>query len=54
MASSIQRAALKRIYMAFKEAGIEFASNAVTVRSNDQADAVAAIASAQPVAAPAA
>lgn len=54
MASSIQREALKRIYLAFKQAGIEFASNAVTVRSNDPAEAAAAIASAQPIAVPAA
>jgi small-conductance mechanosensitive channel len=45
MASSIQREALKRIYIAFNNAGIEFASNAVTVRGGGQTEAAAATAS---------
>ena len=47
MASSIQREALKRIYVAFNKAGIEFASNAVTVRGGGQTEAAAATASVQ-------
>ncbi|QIG47221.1 mechanosensitive ion channel family protein [Nordella sp. HKS 07] len=47
MASSIQREALKRIYVAFNKAGIEFASNAVTVRGGGQAEAAAATTSVQ-------
>jgi small-conductance mechanosensitive channel len=56
MASSIQREALKRIYSAFNQAGIEFASNAVTVRrgSHTEAAAAAATASTQPISVPAA
>ena len=50
MASTIQREALKRIYMAFKAEGIEFASNAVTVKSGAPADAAAASAASQPAA----
>jgi small-conductance mechanosensitive channel len=54
-AGSIQRAALMRIYSAFNQAGIEFASNAVTVRGGGQTEAAAAsaTASAQPVSVPA-
>jgi small-conductance mechanosensitive channel len=48
MASSIQREALKRVYMAFNKAGIEFASNAVTVRGGATTDAVAASAAPGP------
>lgn len=47
MASAVQREALKRIYVAFNKAGIEFASNAVTVRGGGQAEAAAATTSAQ-------
>jgi len=50
MASAIQREALKRIYLAFKAEGIEFASNAVTVRGGGhQADAAAAISVQKPM-----
>ena len=56
MASSIQREALRRIHSAFNQAGIEFASNAVTVRGGGQTEAAAAsaTASAQPISVPAA
>jgi small-conductance mechanosensitive channel len=56
MASSIQRMALMRIYSAFNQAGIEFASNAVTVRGGGQTEAAAASATAlaQPISVPAA
>lgn len=50
MASLIQREALKRVYVAFNTAGIEFASNAVTVKSGAPADAAAASAASQPAA----
>jgi moderate conductance mechanosensitive channel len=49
MASLIQREALKRVYVAFNNAGIEFASNAVTVKSGAPADAAAASAASQPL-----
>ncbi|MFO0992287.1 MAG: mechanosensitive ion channel family protein [Hyphomicrobiales bacterium] len=48
MASAIQREALKRVYTAFTKSGIEFASNAVTVRGGGSADAVAASAASSP------
>jgi moderate conductance mechanosensitive channel len=50
MASLIQREALKRVYVAFNNAGIEFASNAVTVKSGAPLDAAAASAASQPAA----
>ncbi len=41
-ASWVQREALKRTYAALREAGVEFASNAVTVRGGDAASGAAA------------
>jgi moderate conductance mechanosensitive channel len=53
MAGLIQREALKRVYVAFNKAGIEFASNAVTVKSGAPTEAAAAsAASATPAPAP--
>jgi hypothetical protein len=47
-ASTVQRTALKLVYLAFKEADIPFASNAVTVTSaDDRLAAAAAIAKQQ-------
>lgn len=43
-ASTLQREALKRIYSGLKEAGVPFASNAVTVRGGEERGAAAAIA----------
>jgi len=54
MASAIQREALKRVYTAFTKSGIEFASNAVTVRGGGSADAVAASTASSPSPRPAA
>jgi small-conductance mechanosensitive channel len=42
-ASTVQRNALKQVYLSFKEAGIPFASNAVTVNSTDERVAAAAV-----------
>ncbi|WNJ93489.1 mechanosensitive ion channel family protein [Bosea sp. 685] len=50
-ASSLQREALKRVYRALNEAGVPFASNAVTVRGGEatwQAGAAAAISAVPP------
>lgn len=44
----VQREALKRIYIAFREQGIPFASNAVTVREGEHAVQAAAAATAPP------
>lgn len=44
-ASVVQREAMKKVYSALSEAGIPFASNAVTVRSPDERLAAAALAS---------
>lgn len=52
--SLIKREGMKRLIAAFKEAGLEFASNAVTVRSNaaNPAEAAAAALAQQPAPAP--
>ncbi|MFB9951294.1 mechanosensitive ion channel family protein [Rhizobium puerariae] len=52
--SILKREAMKRLIVAFKEAGLEFASNAVTVRSNATTplEAAAAALSQQPAPAP--
>ena len=49
-ASMLQREALKRVYRGLNEAGVPFASNAVTVRGGEggQKDAAAAIAAVPP------
>jgi small-conductance mechanosensitive channel len=50
-ASTLQREALKRVYRALNEAGVPFASNAVTVRGGEagpQAGAAAAISALPP------
>ncbi len=47
-ASMLQREALKRIYRALNEAGVPFASNAVTVRGGEERNAAAAIAAVPP------
>lgn len=47
-ASTLQREALKRVYRGFMEAGVPFASNAVTVRGGEEKAAAAAIAAVPP------
>ncbi|TCR66484.1 mechanosensitive ion channel domain-containing protein [Bosea sp. BK604] len=47
-ASMLQREALKRVYRALNEAGVPFASNAVTVRGGEERAGAAAIATVPP------
>lgn len=47
-ASTLQREALKRVYRGLNEAGVPFASNAVTVKEGSGRDAAAAIATVAP------
>jgi small-conductance mechanosensitive channel len=54
LASAIQREALKRVYVAFNKSGIEFASNAVTVKAGGSTEAAAASAASSPSPVPAA